>query len=87
MHSLNIWFVDNVIKWWHEFYKKKKIHIKTNLVEEFLVADTSEHVVKKIDADHIFNWILDLKIKFKSGNCPETMVTMSVVSCTRNQKI
>lgn len=41
MHSLNIWFVDNVIK--------------TNLVEEFLVADTSEHVVKKIDADHIFN--------------------------------
>lgn len=26
---------------------KKKIHIKTNLVEEFLVADTSEHVVKK----------------------------------------
>lgn len=46
MHSLNIWFVDNVIKWWYEFYKKK-IHIKTNLVEEFLVADTSEHVVKK----------------------------------------
>lgn len=56
-------------------------------MEEFLVADTSKHVVKKIDADHIFNWILDLKIKFKSGNCPETMVTMSVVSCTRNQKI
>lgn len=30
------------------FIKKKKIHIKTNLVEEFLVADTSEHVVKKL---------------------------------------
>lgn len=84
MHSLNIWFVDNVNDM---NFIKKKIHIKTNLVEEFLVADTSEHVVKKIDADHIFNWILDLKIKFKSGNCPETMVTMSVVSCTRNQKI
>lgn len=69
------------------FIKKKKNSYKNEFSGRFLVADPSEHVVKKIDADHIFNWILDLKIKFKSGNCPETMVTMSVVSCTRNQKI
>lgn len=69
------------------FIRKKKSYKNEFSGLEFLVADTSEHVVKKIDADHIFNWILDLKIKFKSGNCPETMVTMSIVSCTRNQKI
>lgn len=40
-----------------------------NLVEEFLVVDIFEYVVKKIDVDYIFNWILDLKIKFKFGNC------------------
>lgn len=48
---------------------KKKIYIKMNLVEEFLVVDIFEYVVKKIDVDYIFNWILDLKIKFKFGNC------------------
>lgn len=83
MYLLNIWFVDNVIKWWYEFYKKK-IYIKMNLVEEFLVVDIFEYVVKKIDVDYIFNWILDLKIKFKFGNCLEIMVIMLVVFCIRN---
>lgn len=63
---------------------KKKIYIKMNLVEEFLVVDIFEYVVKKIDVDYIFNWILDLKIKFKFGNCLEIMVIMLVVFCIRN---
>lgn len=63
---------------------KKKIYIKMNLVEEFLVVDIFEYVVKKIDVDYIFNWILDLKIKFKFGNCLEIMVIMLIVFCIRN---
>lgn len=72
---------------WYEFYFFKN-HIKTNFSRGVLGRWYFKTCsLKKIDADHIFNQILDLKIKSKSGNCPETMVTMSVVSCTRNQKM